>query len=650
MFSGKYAVTCCGGVAKASEGSGSVSLAPNSQFPVTMTVSGSAIIVTVSGLDEDSMPAAEPKVSGNIGENYIRAAATTERKGNEEITITVDSSEQDLTQAKWSEITAMLNPKEPCPEALLVMIFAPDDATKDVPNGSIMYIRANLFDDSGIEKQRPEIIWDVPDTTTLTYTGKQVTLDDLKVSAPKIMLDGKDITDEAQHLISYYYREADVLFYDEPYFGLPKEPGTYKFWFYFNDGWHGDGKHVDTYESFDGPVHILIIKPIGTSGGSSSTTSSTPSAPATNTITTTTTNLDGSTTTTTTTTNPDGTKTETATTTGKDGTKTESKTTSKADGSKVETATTTKPDGTKTETEAITNADGSKKETEVEKAVDGSVVKTTVTDTAADGSAVKTEDEKTTNAKGKEVAVNTVTNIDKDGNVTGSTQKSTLAPTTAISATVTVKKDATGAIETATAALTNNLKSGSKATLSGNVVEQLTEAAGGQKDIAITMTVKKEDGSTAYKLKANAEDLTAGNELFIYIYDSKTKDYTMVNAKTYKVNDSGNVSVSMTGNKTYELVDSEAANKINKQILDTVKVNKSSATVQPGKKTTIALSSKVNKDNIKKITYTTSKKSVATVSSSGKITAKKAGTVTVKAKVTLKNGSTKTVTMKVKVK
>jgi mannan endo-1,4-beta-mannosidase len=58
----------------------------------------------------------------------------------------------------------------------------------------------------------------------------------------------------------------------------------------------------------------------------------------------------------------------------------------------------------------------------------------------------------------------------------------------------------------------------------------------------------------------------------------------------------------------------------------------------------------LNMENVSKITYTSSKKSVATVNKNGKITAKKAGTVQVKAKVTLKNGKTKTVTMKVKVK
>nr|WP_243126396.1 Ig-like domain-containing protein [Acetivibrio ethanolgignens] len=61
------------------------------------------------------------------------------------------------------------------------------------------------------------------------------------------------------------------------------------------------------------------------------------------------------------------------------------------------------------------------------------------------------------------------------------------------------------------------------------------------------------------------------------------------------------------------------------------------------------LNSKLDMDNVAKVTYSTSNKTIATVSKSGKVTAKKAGAVSIKVKVTLKNGRTKTVTLKVKV-
>ena len=58
----------------------------------------------------------------------------------------------------------------------------------------------------------------------------------------------------------------------------------------------------------------------------------------------------------------------------------------------------------------------------------------------------------------------------------------------------------------------------------------------------------------------------------------------------------------------------------------------------------------MNMNNVKSITYSTADKKIATISKSGKVTAKAKGIVKVKATVTLKNGSKKTVTMKIKVK
>ena len=62
------------------------------------------------------------------------------------------------------------------------------------------------------------------------------------------------------------------------------------------------------------------------------------------------------------------------------------------------------------------------------------------------------------------------------------------------------------------------------------------------------------------------------------------------------------------------------------------------------------LSGKLNMDNVASVKYATTKKSVATVTKSGTIKAKKAGTITIKATVTLKNGSKKTMKMTIKVK
>ena len=326
-----------------------------------------------------------------------------------------------------------------------------------------------------------------------------------------------------------------------------------------------------------------------------------------------------------------------------------SATETKPDGTTVETSTETKEDGTRVETTTETKPDGSKTETIVETSKDGAV-KTTETVTNTDGSATKTEKETETNAKGKEVAVTTTTKTDETGAVTSVTKKSVIAKSSSTtSTTVTVKKDAAGEITSASASVANTVKSGNKATVSAAVVAQIVEAAGTE-DVKVTMTVKDSDGKTKFKLKVNAENLEPGEELFIYKLDTKIGKYTMVNAKTYEVNKNGNVAVSMSKKATYELVTAEDAEKISKEIKSTIKPQKASASVKKGKSTSFKLSSKVNEENIKSITYTTSKKSVATVNKSGKITTKGKGAVTITAKVILKNGVTKTIKMTIKVK
>jgi len=211
-----------------------------------------------------------------------------------------------------------------------------------------------------------------------------------------------------------------------------------------------------------------------------------------------------------------------------------------------------------------------------------------------------------------------------------------------------VKKDNTGAVTSVKAAV-KKVADGKKISLEGDVIAQLAEAAAGQDNIAVTVTVRDSEGNTKCKIKANTKELAAGNKLCIYQLDASTGDYVMVNAKTYTVTDSGDITVSVTGKTTYELVSKAEADSINRAILKTVKLEDRSLAVARGKSTEVSFSSDLNMKNVKRITYSTSKKTVATVSRSGKVTAKRAGTATVKAKVTLKNGTVKTVSMKIKV-
>lgn len=271
--------------------------------------------------------------------------------------------------------------------------------------------------------------------------------------------------------------------------------------------------------------------------------------------------------------------------------------------------------------------------------------------TNPDGTKTEVKTEIVKNESGKEVTVTTTVEKDAQGNVTGSKEVSVIAEVSKnTSATVTVQKDATGKVTSATAELTTTGKGGKKSvtgTISGAVVGQISDAAG-TKDVEISVTVT--DGKKSYTVKADAEDLTAGTKLKVVAINPKTQKYVLVNAKTYKVGKNGDVKVSLPGGETYQLMDTKEAAAVEKEIYRTITVKASSATVKKGKSTKVEMSSKLDMDNVSKITYTSSKKSVATVSKTGKITTKKAGTVTVKAKVTLKNGKTKTVSMKIKVK
>ena len=107
----------------------------------------------------------------------------------------------------------------------------------------------------------------------------------------------------------------------------------------------------------------------------------------------------------------------------------------------------------------------------------------------------------------------------------------------------------------------------------------------------------------------------------------------------------------MTGVQTCALpISTKEAARIEKEILKTIAPKKTKATVKKGKTTEFKLDSELNQNNVKKVTYKTSKKSIATVNKNGKIKANRKGTVTIKAIVTLKNGKTKTVSMKIAVR
>ena len=218
-------------------------------------------------------------------------------------------------------------------------------------------------------------------------------------------------------------------------------------------------------------------------------------------------------------------------------------------------------------------------------------------------------------------------------------------------ASVTVTKDASGKVtaEAAVEAAGKTTKTGVKATVNADVIKAVTEAAG-TKDVTITQEVKKADGTTAYTLQVNAADVKAGAKLAVMKKDEKTGELVLVNRKAYKVAKDGSVSLTFKGEGTY-VVKTQAEVKAEvKQIAKTVKPAKTTVNVAAKKTTVFKWNKKLNMENVAKITYKSSKKSVVSVNKNGKITGKKKGTGKVTAEVTLKDGTKKTVKMKVKVK
>ena len=210
-------------------------------------------------------------------------------------------------------------------------------------------------------------------------------------------------------------------------------------------------------------------------------------------------------------------------------------------------------------------------------------------------------------------------------------------------ASVTITKDAQGNVTSAKATV-----SGSKGTLTADVVKQLTEAAGTE-DLTIIVQVKNANGDVKYTVSVSAKNVKNNKSLKAFVVNRKTGEYELINSKTYKAKD-GNLNVSFGKKGDYVLLTTKEAARIEKEILKTIAPKKAKATVKKGKTTEFKLDSKLNQNNVKKVTYKTSKKSIATVNKNGKIKANRKGTVTIKATVTLKNGKTKTVSMKIVVR
>lgn len=216
--------------------------------------------------------------------------------------------------------------------------------------------------------------------------------------------------------------------------------------------------------------------------------------------------------------------------------------------------------------------------------------------------------------------------------------------------TMTTQKNEDGTVSGVTAEVQTAGKESKKkvtGTIASEVVAHIRDAAKTE-DVDVVVTVAA--GEKSFVVKTEAENLTAGTKLKAMAIDTKTNKYVLVDSKTFKVDKDGNVKVSLPAGKTYQLMPVEEAKQIEKEILKTVQAKKPVVEIKKGTKAKVQFSSKLDMNNVAKITYKSGKKSVAKVDAKGNVIAKKKGTAVIKAVVTLKNGKKKTLEIKYKVK
>lgn len=161
--------------------------------------------------------------------------------------------------------------------------------------------------------------------------------------------------------------------------------------------------------------------------------------------------------------------------------------------------------------------------------------------------------------------------------------------------------------------------------------------------LTVNATAKTLTKGKTYQLKATIQPADA---------QPSTLTYTSSNPAVAMVSGNGKITAKKAGSATITVRSANgkyAACKItvkNPILAKSVKLNVKSKTLYKGKSYQLKASITPANTSNKKLTYTSSKKSVATISSSGKITAKKAGTTT----ITVKTSNGKKATCKITVK
>ena len=223
---------------------------------------------------------------------------------------------------------------------------------------------------------------------------------------------------------------------------------------------------------------------------------------------------------------------------------------------------------------------------------------------------------------------------------------------TGLNVTVNVSKNAKGKITSATAEILDRGFGNVK--ISGEALSEIVKAAGTKK-VKTTIKMLTKNDWVIREVTVNVNTLlkrtVRPKKMKIIEIDPETGEKLVVSKMPFRVAADGSVELDHNelGYGNYELVTADEEEALTKQILQSIKATKQSATIREKQGTYFWFEKGVNWYNVDKVTFSVLNPDVARVSSDGRITGLKPGKTVVKAVVRLQNGRSKLIRMTVTV-
>ena len=223
---------------------------------------------------------------------------------------------------------------------------------------------------------------------------------------------------------------------------------------------------------------------------------------------------------------------------------------------------------------------------------------------------------------------------------------------TGMNIVVNVSKNAKGKINSATAEILDRGFGNVK--ISGEALSEIVKAAGTKKVKATIKMLTKNDWvirEVTVDVNTLLKRTVRPKKMKIIEIDPETGEKLVVSKMPFRVAADGSVELDHNelGYGNYELVTADEEEALTKQILQSIKATKQSATIREKQGTYFWFEKGVNWYNVDKVTFSVLNPDVARVSSDGRITGLKPGKTVVKAVVRLQNGRSKLIRMTVTV-